>query len=367
MRDIVEDLLAWQRAGIRFALATVVRTWNSSPRPAGAAMAVSEHGEVVGSVSGGCVEGAVHELAREVLDTGKPVVQTYGVQDDDAFAVGLTCGGVLDVLVTRTDETFGSQLERVVRAIQDRSPVAVATVVEGDAPGLRLIIGDDGTHGSLGDEPLEHLITEGARGMLQRGSTGILRPEAEGQSRTDDVVVFVESYLPPPRMIVFGAVDFAAALSQVGKSLGHHVTVCDARAVFATPKRFPEADEVVVDWPHRYLASVDIDARTMLCVLTHDPKFDIPLLKLALRTPAGYVGAMGSRRTHEDRLRRLREEGVTEVELSRLSSPIGLDLGAGTPEETAVSIAAEVIAMARGGTGRRLSETTAPIHRVNRT
>jgi xanthine dehydrogenase accessory factor len=169
--------------------------------------------------------------------------------------------------------------------------------------------------------------------------------------------VFVNSFAPAPRMLVFGAIDFAAAVARVGKFLGYHVTVCDARKVFATASRFPDADEVVVDWPHRFLAGTEVDARTVICVLTHDPKFDVPLLEVALRTPAGYIGAMGSRRTHEDRLGRLREAGLTSAELSRLRSPIGLDLGARTPEETAVSIAAELIQLRWGGTGQALTDT----------
>jgi xanthine dehydrogenase accessory factor len=174
--------------------------------------------------------------------------------------------------------------------------------------------------------------------------------------------VFVHSFAPPPRMLVFGAIDFAAAVARVGKFLGYRVTVCDARGVFATPARFPDADEVIVDWPHRFLAKTAVDTRTVICVLTHDPKFDIPVLEVALRTPAGYVGAMGSRRTHADRLDRLREAGLSESELSRLRSPIGLDLGARTPEETAVSIAAELIRLRWGGTGQALTDTLGRIH-----
>jgi xanthine dehydrogenase accessory factor len=198
--------------------------------------------------------------------------------------------------------------------------------------------------------------------MLAQGVTGVRRYGAHGERRGDELSVFVNSFAPPPRMLVFGAIDFAAAVARTGKFLGYHVTVCDARKVFATRSRFPDADEVVVEWPHRFLASTEIDARTVICVLTHDPKFDVPLLEVALRTPAGYIGAMGSRRTHDDRVARLREVGVTDEELARLRSPIGLDLGARTPEETAVSIAAELIQMRWGGTGRPLSGTDGRIH-----
>ena len=198
--------------------------------------------------------------------------------------------------------------------------------------------------------------------MLAQGLTGIRRYGAHGERRGDELSVFVNSFAPAPRMLVFGAIDFAAAVARVGKFLGYHVTVCDARKVFATASRFPDADEVVVDWPHRFLAATEVDARTVICVLTHDPKFDVPLLEVALRTPAGYIGAMGSRRTHDDRLTRLREVGLTEDELARLRSPIGLDLGARTPEETAVSIAAELIQLRWGGTGQPLTATEGRIH-----
>jgi xanthine dehydrogenase accessory factor len=205
------------------------------------------------------------------------------------------------------------------------------------------------------------------RGLLASGHNATLTYGPDGERRGEGMRVFVWAFAPPPRMLVFGAIDFAAAVARIGSFLGYHVTVCDARPVFATHSRFPSADEVVVDWPHRYLkaevAAGRVDSRTVLCVLTHDPKFDVPLLEVALRLPdVAYVGAMGSRRTHEDRLARLREAGLDEKEIARLSSPIGLDLGARTPEETAVSIAAEIIALRWGGQGGRLGEEAGPIH-----
>jgi xanthine dehydrogenase accessory factor len=366
MRDILQDVLPWYRQGTRFAVATVVRTWNSSPRPIGAAMAVSETGEVVGSVSGGCVEGAVYEVAQMVLQSGVPELVTYGVSDGDALSAGLTCGGTMEIFVQPVDRA-AAYLQAVADAVGARQPVAVATVVAGgpgpDRLGLSLVITPELTHGSLGGARLDQAVTDDARGMLGVGKTGLLQLGNDGERRAQDLSVFVESYAPPPRMIVFGAIDFAAAMAGIGKFLGYHVTVCDARPIFATSKRFPEVDELVVKWPHKYLQEVEVDERTVLCVLTHDPKFDVPLLTLALRTKAGYIGAMGSRRTHEDRLQRLREAGVSDQELARLSSPIGLDLGARTPEETAVSIAAEIIARMWGGTGRPLTLLSEPIHR----
>jgi len=393
VRDILSRITKWWEADETFGLATVVRTYRSAPRDPGAALAVSscaDH-EVIGSVSGGCVEGAVYELSLDVCQTGRPVLQTYGVSDDDAFAVGLTCGGIIDIFVERIDKESFPSLGDVAAAVERGEPVAVATVIDGPGQiGARRVIwardaepgpdeveglaseggeglGRDGWHvgasGTLGSGPrLDAAVDDDVRGMLAQGLTGIRRYGAQGERRGDELSVFVNSFAPAPRMLVFGAIDFAAAVARVGKFLGYQVTVCDARKVFATASRFPDADEVVVDWPHRFLAATDVDARTVICVLTHDPKFDVPLLEVALRTPAGYIGAMGSRRTHDDRLARLREVGLTEEELSRLRSPIGLDLGARTPEETAVSIAAELIQLRWGGTGSPLTATEGRIH-----
>jgi xanthine dehydrogenase accessory factor len=347
MRDIVDGLAAWRSAGHAFALATVVRTWHSAPRQPGAAMAVNDRGEALGSVSGGCVEAAVYAAAGEVLRTGKAQTQTYGVSDDEAFEVGLTCGGTIEVLI-QPDSAL-TDIDQVIAAILEGRPMAIASVEN-----AQLVVWPFTSRGSLGDYEVDHSAAAQAAGMLAAGTTGTIS--------ACDVPVFVQSYATPPRMIVFGAIDFAGAVARIGRFLGYRVTVCDARGVFATRKRFPDADELVVEWPHRYLANTPVDERTVLCVLTHDPKFDIPLLEVALRTPARYIGVMGSRRTHEDRLDRLREAGVTADALARLFAPIGLDLGARTPEETAVAIAAEIIARSSGGTGRPLTELATPIH-----
>jgi xanthine dehydrogenase accessory factor len=228
--------------------------------------------------------------------------------------------------------------------------------------GRRIVVWPEHVDGSLGSARLDDAVRDDVRGLLAAGRTTLVTYGPDGGRRGEGLGIFVESFAPPPRLIVFGAIDFAAAVARIGTFLGMRVTVCDARPVFATTSRFPEAHEVVVEWPHRYLARTAVDDRTVVCVLTHDPKFDVPLLEVALRGPAAYVGAMGSRRTHADRLERLRENGVSEVELSRLSSPIGLDLGARTPEETALSIAAEITALRWGGSGRRLQDTTGRIH-----
>jgi xanthine dehydrogenase accessory factor len=364
MHDVIEDVERWAAAGERFALATVVGTWRSAPRQPGAAMAMAGDGEPVGSVSGGCVEGAVYELSLEVLATGDPVFQRYGVSDDDAFAVGLTCGGIIDIFVEAVDAATFPEILSVVSSVREHEPVAVATVIDGPGNiGAHLVVWNDRSTGGLGSARLDAAVTDDVRGMLDHGATGVLRIGPDGERRQDELSVFVQSFAPAPQMLVFGAIDFAAAVARVGKFLGYRVTVCDARGVFATRKRFPDADEVVVEWPHRFLEKANVDARTVICVLTHDPKFDVPLLEAALKTDAAYIGAMGSRRTHDDRLARLRDEGVSETSLARIASPIGLDIGARTPEETAVSIAAEIVALRWGGTGQRLAGTDGPIHR----
>jgi xanthine dehydrogenase accessory factor len=364
MRDVLDDLEQLYAAGDRFALATVVQTWRSAPRQPGASMIVSSTGDVVGSVSGGCVEGAVYDLAQQVLEGSGPVLERYGVSDDDAFAVGLTCGGVLDVFVEAIDPTAFPELGEVISSARGAEPVALATVVSGPGKSAaHLAVWPDRAAGTLGSQRLDDAVADDVRGLLDSGATGVLHLGPHGERRQDELSIFVESFAPAPRLLVFGAIDFAAAVARIGKFLGYRVTVCDARAVFATAKRFPEADEVVVEWPHRYVETTAIDSRTVICVLTHDPKFDVPLLRAALKTDAAYIGAMGSRRTHDDRMARLREEGVGDEALARIASPIGLDIGARTPEETAVSIAAEIVARHWGGSGRQLAEVEGPIHR----
>lgn len=365
MLEIADRLHPWFEDGRDFAVATVVSVDGSAPRGPGAALAVDREGAVVGSVSGGCVEAEVYELCEQALDDGRTVRRRFGYSDEDAFAAGLTCGGVIDILIAPVREA-APVLREAVAAATRREAVALARVVRGpdDLLGGALTVRADGSYeGHLGGRPeLDHAAAAEARALLDTGRNGTAEIAEDGSHCPGGLTLFVESSLPPPRMIVFGAVDFATALVRAGAFLGYHVTVCDARPVFATPARFPEADDVVVDWPHRYLRGTTTDDRTVLCVLTHDTKFDVPLLETALRLPAAYVGAMGSRRTHEERNRRLREVGVTEHELSRLHSPIGLDLGARTPEETVLSIAAEIVAVRRGGTGAPLTGSHAPIH-----
>jgi xanthine dehydrogenase accessory factor len=391
VRDVLDELMDWWRAGETVGVGTVVATFRSAPRPPGASMLVGPDGTAVGSVSGGCVEGAVYELAGSVVESGVPVLERYGVSDDDAFAVGLTCGGILDVWVEKVSRETFPELGDLAADVAAGRPVALATVIDHPDPawlGRRMVVrpgvapdgmagsegpeaaGSSGTtaSGSLGSPRADAAVHDDALGLLAAGHNATLTYGPDGERRGEGMRVFVWAFAPKPRMLVFGAIDFAAAVARVGSFLGYHVTVCDARPVFATTSRFPEADEVVVGWPHRYLAAERdagrIDQRTVLAVLTHDPKFDVPLLEVALRLPeVAYVGAMGSRRTHEDRAARLKEAGLTDDELARLASPIGLDLGARTPEETAISIAAEIVASRWGGSGERLAELGGRIHR----
>ncbi|UNS99620.1 XdhC family protein [Streptomyces tubbatahanensis] len=368
MLDIAAQLDRWCEEGRDFAVATVVGVSNSAPRQVGAALAVDAGGEAVGSVSGGCVEGAVYELCQEALASGASIRQTFGYSDEDAFAVGLTCGGIIDILVTparagtRAREVFTA----AVAEAAERRTAALVRLVEGpdELLGGALWLDAEGEpHGALGGAPeLDATAVAEGRALLDAGRTATVTVGADGSRCGQPVTLLVESSVPAPRMLVFGAIDFAAALVRIGTFLGYRVTVCDARPVFATARRFPDADEVVVDWPHRYLDTQELDGRTVVCVLTHDAKFDVPLLERALRLPVAYVGAMGSRRAHLDRLERLREAGLTDAELARLRSPIGLDLGARTPQETALSIAAEIVAVRHGGTGVPLNGAHTPIH-----
>ncbi len=374
MREVLPELMAWWEAGESVGVATVVATFRSAPRPPGASMLVGPDQSAVGSVSGGCVEGAVYEVAGDVVGSGSPVLERYGVSDDDAFAVGLTCGGILDVYVEKVSRETFPELGELAADLEAGRPVALATVIEHPDPawvGRRLVVrpDEDGPRGEdgLGSPRADAAVRDDALGLLAAGTNATMTYGPDGERRGEGMRVFVWGFAPKPRLLVFGAIDFAAAVARVGSFLGYQVTVCDARPVFATRSRFSHADEVVVDWPHRYLAAEQeagrVDQRTVITVLTHDPKFDVPLLEVALRLPSvAYVGAMGSRRTHDDRMARLLDVGLTDKELARLSSPIGLDLGARTPEETAISIAAEIVAAQWGGSGDRLADREGRIH-----
>ncbi|AVZ40223.1 MULTISPECIES: XdhC family protein [unclassified Dietzia] len=374
MDTVAETVSRWRAEGIPCALARVVDTGGSAPLATGTAMAVAATGEVIGGVSGGCVDGAVYTLCQEVMADGRQACAAFGPDGDELLAVGPTCGGSLEVYVEYVPAHGGHPIDRVTAALGEGLPVVVTTVLDGPRSGeWTVVVGtsptedDDetpqrfaGSHeDSRADRRGEHpgdLAPARARAtaMLGRSGTAVVESPA-GR-------VFVQS-LAPPRLLVFGATAFAEALATIGRLLGYRVSVCDARPVFSRPARFPAAAEVVRCWPHEFLQRTRVGPSTAICVLTHDPRFDIPLLVESLRTEAGYIGAMGSRRTHSERLALLREAGVAESELGRLRSPIGLDLGARTAAETAVSIAAELVAHHRGGTGAPLTGLDMAIHR----
>lgn len=363
MNTAWEAALKWTRAGSRSALARVVDSWSGRPRPPGATLAVSGSGRVVGSISGGCVDGDICARAQEVMRSGVPEQLRYDGEAGDFSAPGLPCGGRLDVFVEPVNESLRAVLAPLLAAIRDGQPVALATILagsNGSAPRHTLIPAHPGDGLSATDASLDRV-----RALADTTITRML--DLPGTDTARDMRVFVQSFPAPPRMLVFGADDFAAALTRMGRFLGYRVTLCDARPAFATAARFPAAHEVVVRWPYEYLAATPVTESTVICVLTHDAKFDVPLLAAALRSEAGYIGAMGSRRTHADRVRRLREAGVTEAELGRLAAPTGLDLGADSPEETAVSIAAEIVAQRRNGSGARLRDLDSPIHHAGET
>ena len=336
-------------------------------------MAVNEDGEVAGSVSGGCVEAAVVTEALAAL-AGRAGARrcTFGYSDDEAFAVGLTCGGTVHVLV---DPELPAVYEELRDAIQRSEPVALATVADltGDIAGegtstrlgASILVKQDGrATGSLGEDRLDEVVRRDVVGALASGLSATRHYGPTGEARQLSVEVFIEVFASPPRLIIFGAVDFTAALARVGKVLGYRVTVCDARPVFASNARFPMADEVVVERPERYLEKIgaELSGRDAVCVLTHSPQFDVPAIVAALSTKVGYLGAMGSRRTHADRVAHLERAGVNPDSLKRVMAPIGLDIGARTPEETAVAICAEIIALRTGRPGLSLRDRTGPIH-----
>jgi xanthine dehydrogenase accessory factor len=322
MDEALHQAARWRETGRRVALATVVATRRSAPRPIGSKLAVSDRGELAGSVSGGCVESDVVLTAQEVLGGGEPRLVTYGITDEMAFGVGLPCGGEIDVFVEELTEA-----ER---------PDVTLTVVAGEGVGER-----------VHDPELEGDARRRGRGHV-----------LELESRT----IFADVAAPPTRLFVYGAVDTAEALCRAAKLLGWQTVVADARASFATPERIPSADELLVSWPEEAMANVKPDLGTAVVVLTHDDKFDLPLIRAALASDAFYIGWIGSRRNQERRRGLLREEGVTDDELDRISGPAGLDIGADTPAETAVSMLAEILAVRTNRAGGRLKDAETRIH-----
>ena len=347
MREIASDLERWRAGGEPFAVATVVATRRSAPRPVGAKLGVSASGELVGSVSGGCVENDVYACAREVIDGAAPRLVSYGISDDEAFEVGLPCGGEIDVWIERGDPAL---VQRQLEALGRGERAVRLTVVAGDGAGRELLVLESGERHGVGPPELGELAPE-----LIRGGRSTL---VEANGRT----VFADVLGPPPRVLIFGAVDTAEALARAAKGVGWRTVVADARGRFATRERIPSADELVVAWPDEVLERMPPEHDTAVVVLTHDDRFDVPALAGALRSEAFYVGALGSRRNQERRRERLREAGLEEEEIDRIAGPCGLDLGASTPAETAVSILAEILAVRAGRDGGPLRHARGRIH-----
>ena len=354
---------AWLRDGRRVVGATLVERIGSAPLDPGAQMLVDERGNIEGSVTGGCVEGALFEEAERILGGEAPRVVTYGVSDEEAVGVGLMCGGTVRVFVHEQAADALDALDAVARAREAGRPVALATLLDGEGAGAKMAILGDGVVGSLGvTDLLDHSVERDAHGQLDEGVSRIRRFGAGGEVMGSDLAVYIQAFSTQPRMVIFGAIDFSAEMAKLASEVGYRVTICDARAPFANSPRFSEAAEVVVDWPDRYLEGQTLGPRDVVLIFTHDPKFDEPALISTLATGAGYVGALGSRRTQARRLERLREAGLGEQAIARIHAPCGLDVGARTPGETAVSILAEVIAVRTGRAGESLSDTSGPIH-----
>ncbi|MBM3130415.1 MAG: XdhC family protein [Chloroflexi bacterium] len=354
MRDLIATIDAWRARGDAIALATVVKTGGATPRPIGAKMIVNARGEFAGSVSGGCVEGAVIEEAQRVIKTGKPKLLKYGIANETAWEVGLSCGGMIEVWLEVQGSKFkvGAEdwLDTITRAIESDELCATATIVNGANVGAKMIVyADDRASGDLGDAALNTDVARDAQNAMQRES-----PENRVYG---DAEIFIDVFAPKPNLVIIGGVHTAIPLTQFAQALGFHVTIVDGRARFASRERFPTADEIIVEWPQDALARIKIDASTYIAILTHDPKFDLPALAaLSQMTPPRYIGAMGSRATRAQHFAQLRAQGVPEEFLSRVHGPIGLNLGARTPEEIALAIIAEMVAVRHGTQGGKMKD-----------
>ncbi len=361
-----EIALEWLRDGRRMAQALLVEVEGSAPLPDGAMMVIDDRGTIEGSITGGCVEGAVVTEAEQLLAQGPLAgvrVLRYGISDELAGTVGLMCGGIVHILVAEL-EGEAAEIERAALAEHAAGRLtAVATLVDGPQAGARLAVIDGAVRGSFGAGALlDSNVAREAQGLLEEGKTAVRRFGADGATLGDDLRVHFRSYAPPPRMLIFGAIDFSAALAPIASAIGYDVTICDARAPFARSPRFSASATVRIGWPQELMDGVLLGPRDAVLVFTHDSKFDEPALIAALGTDAGYIGALGSRRTTADREARLRRAGVTDEQLARIHAPCGLDIGSRTAEETAVSVLAEIIASRarRGGEPLRMGQ--GPIH-----
>jgi xanthine dehydrogenase accessory factor len=353
----------WLGEGRRVVGATLVERIGSAPLDPGAQMLIDDRANIEGSVTGGCVEAALVEEAGKILAGERARVVTYGVSDKEAAGVGLMCGGTVRVFVHEYGGDSLPVLEAVAAARATGRPVAIATLLDGERAGASIAILADRVIGGLGiTELLDRSVERDARGQLDEGVSRIRRYGAGGEVMGSELAVYIQAFSTPPRMVIFGAIDFSAETARVAADIGYRVTICDAREPFIKSPRFAQNAEVVVDWPDRYLQDRELGPRDVVLVFTHDPKFDEPALTAALATGAGYVGALGSRRTQKRRAERLRDAGLDEQSIARIHAPCGLDVGARTPSETAVSVLAEVIAVRSGRSGEPLRETSGPIH-----
>ncbi len=343
MRDVLAEVEGWRRRGEKVALATVVKVWGSAPRPPGSKLAISSAGEMVGSVSGGCVEGAVFEEAQAALASGRPKLLTFGVSDEDAWAVGLSCGGEIQVFVEPLVEAAHEELRQ---ALEEERLVAEVTVVAGPWLGHKAVLGLDGEQiGALGAPALEAAAREKVEKLFETFGAARLAVETAGEESSD---LFLQVVPPRPQLIVVGAVHAAIPLVSFAKTLGFRTVVVDPRGTFATEERFPHADQLLAQWPEEAFAGLSFHEGTYLAVLSHDPKIDLPALQWVLRRPLRYIGALGSKKTHGKRVAALREAGFSTAEIERIHAPIGLDLGGRRPEEIAVAIIAEMVATGHG-------------------
>jgi len=360
-QDLAVD---WLREGRRFVQALLVEVEGSAPLPVGAMMLVDELGNIEGSITGGCVEGAVVEEAEAILGgrTGAKLLR-YGISDELAGTVGLMCGGIVHIFVCRLGDQAGQVEGAALAAHADGRPVAIATLLDGDSAGARLVVIEDDVMGTLGrSRLLDRNVAREAQGLLQEGKTTVRRFGADGATLGDELRVHIRAFAPPPRMFVFGAIDFSAALAPFAAQIGYEVTIVDARDRFARSARFSAAAHVAVGWPQEVMSGVELGPRDAVLVFTHDPKFDEPALLSALRTGVGYIGALGSRQTAADRETRLRRAGATDADIARIHAPCGLDIGSRTAEETAISVLAEIIASRANRVADPLRQTSGPIH-----
>jgi xanthine dehydrogenase accessory factor len=362
MLDILPTIRSWRQSGLRVALATLVDAAGSAPREIGAAIAVNERGDVAGSISGGCVESEVYEAARACINGAPPRSITFGVSEHDAQQSGLTCGGTLHVFVRALSDNDDTLFDRIATAVSGERAITMLMRLDAPFAGRVMTVDERGAAGTLGSIRLDAAIREELEASGEHPQAQIRTLGPHGEPLRREATVFEQTIAPKPDMFVFGAVDFSRAMASIGRFLGYRVTVVDARPVFATAARIPDADRIVVAWPDDFLATATVRASTALVVLTHDLKFDVPLLRLALETNAGYIGVMGSRQTHATRIAALREAGVAEHRLARLHAPIGLDIGAHSPEETAISIAAEIVAARNGRRGGLLRDGVTRLH-----